>query len=143
MKLRRLLITLPIIFLPLSSCDDLFEKAGDINNYVGHYVLDHATERTYHVYWNNKTLVSEKTLMQSCSFTINEDKSVLFIDYNGKEYKGKIKCLEKYCRFYKTPLESGHKYYLRYDKALYYSYESKHMSVEYDVTYRDILFYRS
>ena len=140
MKIRKFIPVLLTSLFLLTACDDLFEKSGNIAKYAGEYVLDHANERTYHVAWNNKTLISEKILLESCSFTINLDSSVLFIDHDGNEINGKIKCLEKYVRFYKTPLTSSHKYYLRYDHALYYSYESKHASVEYDVTYREILF---
>lgn len=141
MKLNRLFFILPILLFPLVACD-AFEKEGDINDYVGHYVLDGATERTYHVYWGNEKLISESTIMQSCSFTIYENKKVLFVDHDGKEYNGTVKVLEKYCRFYKTPLDSTYKFNLRYDKALYYSWESTHVTVEYDVTYRSIIFVR-
>lgn len=119
---------------------DLFEEKGDINDYVGVYYLETANERTYHVYWGSEKITGERTLIHdSFHLTINEDKTVIITDKDGKETKGRIKCLKDYCRFYSTPLESSYKFYRRYDNCLYYSYESKHMSVEYDVTYRSII----
>ena len=141
MKTFRFAFLSPFFLFLITSCD-LFEKSGNIEDYVGSYVLDHANEKTYHVAWNNKTLTKEQNILEKCSFTINSDCSITFIDKDGKETIGKVKVLEKYCRFKDTPLDSDYKYYLRYDNALYYSYESSHASVEYDVTYREILFVR-
>ena len=140
LKVLAVLILSPIL---LTGCGDIFEKKGNIEDYAGEYVLETANERTYHVYWNSKTLTNEKSLMETgAKITITEDKKVVYVDKEGNESKGKIKCLEKYCRFYSTPLSSSYKFYLRYDGALYYSYESTHMSVEYDVTYRSIILTR-
>ena len=126
--------------LPLCGCNDLFETAVDGSFYAGHYQLDHATEKKYHIAWNMKTLISESEIMKSCSFVINADKSVEFTDHEGKVTKGRVKCFEKYVRFIGTPLDRSHEYHVGYDKSLTYSYESKHMSAEYDVTYRSIMF---
>lgn len=122
-----------------TSCD-AFEKAGDIKDYVGTYSLVNASEKTYHVYWGNKTLTKEVVLFTGVTLIIYENKTVTYINKDGIKSYGKIKCLEKYCRFYNTGLDSSYKFYKRYDNALYYSYESPHMSVEYDVTYRSIVF---
>ena len=140
MKLNRLLI-LPLVSFSLMGCD-LFEKKGDINDYVGEYILYTANERTYHIYWSQKTLTNEKELdIKVKSLTINEDKTVNYVTKDGESGKGKIKCLEKYCRFYNIPsINSNHKFNLRYDHTLYYSHESSHMGVEYDVTYVNIEF---
>ena len=140
MKLKRFALFLLLATLPLSGCNDLFEKEIDGSVYEGSYVLEGATEKTYHIAWNVKTLLSEKEIMKSCSFVINEDKTVIFTDHDGNVTKGRVKCFEKYVRFINTPLERSHEYHVRYDKALYYSYESKHLSAEYDVTYRSITF---
>ena len=121
---------------------DAFEKAGNIKDYAGSYVLETAHEKTYHVYWGSEKLVSERTLFSGVKLIIYENKSVTYIDNQGKRTYGRIKCLEKYCRFYNTPLESSYKFYLRNGNSLNYSYESPHMSVEYDVTYRTIVFNR-
>ena len=140
MRKPRLLILLSALALPLCGCNDLFEKEIDPSVYAGSYVLEHATEKTYHVAWNNKTLKSESNIMQSCSFVIKDDGKVIFTDHDGKVTNGRAKCFEKYVRFISTPLERSHEYHVQRDKSLYYSYESKHMSVEYDVTYRSIKF---
>lgn len=126
--------------LPLCGCNDLFEKKVDASVYEGSYVMESATEKTYHVAWNNKTLISESSIMEYCSFIIKSDSTVEFTDHEGKVTNGKVKCFEKYVRFIGTPLKRSYEFHVRYDKALYYSYESKHASVEYDVTYRSILF---
>ena len=145
MKKNILLISCALLsILPLTSCScDLFEKAGDIKDYVGTYTLVTAHEKTYHVYWNQKTLKSEKDLSDPPKqLTIHENKTVTYIDNEGNEKKGTVKCLEKYCRFYFLPVSSSYKFNLRNNKDLYYSYESFHMSVEYDVTYRTISYTR-
>lgn len=131
-----LLLIISLVMIP--SCS--FDKKGNIADYVGEYALDAATEKTYHIAWNNKTLLSEKNLFDyTFHIVINEDNTILFTDSNGNEIKGRIKCYEKYCKFISIPLSRSYKFYLRYDNSLYYSYESKHMSVEYDVTYRSIV----
>ena len=140
MRKSKLLLLLSIMSLPLCGCNDLFEKEIDGSVYAGSYALESATEKTYHVAWNVKTLISEKEIMKSCSFVINDDKTVVFTDHDGNVTKGRAKCFEKYVRFINTLLERSHEYHVRYDKALYYSYESKHMSAVYDVTYRSITF---
>ena len=126
------------IIMPLTSCD-LFEKSGNIENYIGSYTLDAANERTYHYYWGSKKLTNEKDISDAPKrIIINNDKTVTFYDRDGNENTGRVKCLEKYCRFYLLPVSSSYKFNLRNNKDLYYSYESFHMSVEYDVTYRTI-----
>lgn len=140
MKKNRLLLLLSVISLPLCGCNDIFEKSVDGSEYAGSYVLNAATEKTYHVAWNVKTLKSEKELMQSCSFVIKADKTVEFTDHDGKVTKGRVKCFEKYVRFIGTPLTRSYEFHKQYDKSLSYSWESKHASAEYDVTYRSIVF---
>ena len=140
MKRTKLFLLLSVLSLPLCGCNDLFEKAVDGSVYAGSYVLNGATEKTYHVAWNVKTLTSEKEIMQSCSFIIKADKTVEFTDHDGKVTKGTVKCFEKYVRFVGTPLNRSHEYHVLYDKSLTYSWESKHASAEYDVTYRSISF---
>ena len=140
MKKSKLIVLLSLIACPLSGCNDLFEKQVDGSFYAGEYVLNSATEKTYHVAWNVKTLKSEKEIMQSCSFVINADKTVVFTDHDGKVTKGRVKCFEKYVRFISTPLTRSHEYHVLSDKSLNYSWESKHASAEYDVTYRSISF---
>ena len=138
MKTLKLLLLLSTPLL-LSSCD-LFEKAGDINDYVGNYVVETANEKTYHIYWSQKDLISEKDIDPKCGtrIVITADKKVQYTTPDGTTKTGKVKCLEKYVRFLNTPIESSYKFYKRYNNNLEYSYESKHMSVEYDVTYRSI-----
>lgn len=140
MKRIKLFLLLSVLSLPLCGCNDLFEKVVDGSVYAGSYVLNGATEKTYHVAWNVKTLTSEKEIMQSCSFVIKADKTVEFTDHDGKVTNGTVKCFEKYVRFVGTPLNRSHEYHVLYDKSLTYSWESKHGSAEYDVTYRSISF---
>ena len=146
MKKNLLFISCILIsILPLTSCScDLFEKAGNIEDYAGTYVLQSATEKTYHVYWNQKTLKSEIELSDPPKqLTIHENKKVTYIDKEGNEKSGTVKVLEKYCRFYSLPVSSSYKFNLRNDKSLQYSYESFHMAAEYDVTYRTITYTRA
>lgn len=65
-----------------------------------------------------------------------------FYDRDDNENTGRVKCLEKYCRFYSLPISSNYKFNLRYDGTLYHSHESSHFGVEYDVTYRSIIYVR-
>ena len=67
------------IILPLTSCD-LFEKSGNIENYIGSYTLDAANERTYHYYWGSKKLINEKDISDAPKrIIINNDKTVTFL----------------------------------------------------------------
>ena len=144
MKKIFIIYVLFLLMFFLSACDDLVSSAGDINDYVGTYSLDGASESTYHVSWGNEKLISQKNLFnKSFSLVISDDYKVKVIYSDGSEEEGKIKCFEKYCRFYNTPLKSSYQFYKRYDGSLYYSYESKHMSVEYDVTYIGIVFVKN
>ena len=140
MRRAKLFLLLSVMSLPLCGCNDLFATKVDASEYAGEYKLDGASERTYHVAWNNEALLSDVTIMEPCSFVINKDGSVDFTEHDGKVTKGRVKCFEKYVRFIGTPLNRSYEFNKRYDKALYYSYESKHMSAEYDVTYRSITF---
>ena len=144
MKNAKLLIPcIALLVVPLTSCD-LFEKAGDIHDYVATYTLEAAYERTYHVYWGSEKLTSEKELSGiPKKIVILETKKVTYWDDEGNEKTGKVKCMEKYCRFYSLPFSSSYKFDKRYDNSLSYSYESTHMSVEYDVTHRHILYRRA
>ena len=141
MKKIFIILTLFLLVLLLSSCADLFSEKGDILDYVGTYSLDGASERTYHVSWGNETLTSDTNLFdKSFSLIISDDYKVKVVYSDGVEEEGKIKCFKEYCRFYNTPLKSSYEFYKRYDGSLYYSYESKHVTVEYDVTYIGIIF---
>ena len=125
--------------LLLASCDGF--ESGDVSSYTGNYLLETANEKTYHVAWGNKSLTSERNLsIDIKSMTINEDKSVEYIKNDGTSHKGTIKVYEDYCKFSSTPIDSSYKFSLRYDHALYYSYESSHFGVEYDVTYINVTF---
>ena len=141
MKIKKLLLLSTMAFAPITMCGcDLFEGKGDIEKYQGMYVLETANKRTYHVSWGNEKLTGESTIMSKCGFIIKSDKSVEFTDASGNVTTGRVKVLEKYCRFYGTPLDSSHKYYIRSSSKLAYSHETFHMSVEYDVTYTSIIF---
>lgn len=139
MKKLSILLFSILITLSLSSCD-LFENKGDINDYVGTYKLESAHETVKHVYWGSEKEISSRNIMETGAIiVIKDDKTVIYTESDGTEHKGRIKCLENYCRFFGTPLDSSYKFYMKYDGSLYYSYESLHMSVEYDVTYRSII----
>ena len=132
---------LPLLFLLfiLGACD-AFEKTGDINDYVGDYVIEISREKTYHVYWNQKTLTNEKSIdpPSGTSIVITSDKKVQYTTKDGAITNGRVKCLEKYVRFIGMPINSTYKFYNRNGQYLEYSHESTHLSVEYDVTYRQI-----
>ena len=135
-----LLFSIPLLF---TACD-AFEKAGDINDYVGNYVVDTAHERTYHIYWSQKTFINEKNINPpiGTKIIISADKKVQYITKDGETKTGKVKCLEKYIRLTNIPIDSTYKFYKRNGNKLEYSHESTHFGVEYDVTYRTIGLYK-
>ena len=114
-SLSKLLLTifLPFMAISLSACDDLFENEGNINDYVGYYVTEGCRERTVrYVLGSGSEVLSEKTIEpgSGCKVIVKNDKTVVFTDKEEKEYNGTIKCMEKYCRFYNTPLSSSYKF---------------------------------
>lgn len=135
LKLIIIAIT-PIVF---SSCS-AFGKSGDINNFVGEYSVIISRERTYHVYWNEKKLKRENEIdpRVGASIYIMENKQFDYIDLDGNLYRGKVRCFENYVCFAGTPIDSSYKFYLKNNEYLEYSYESFHVTLEYDVTYRVI-----
>ena len=126
-------------FLFLTACDGF--ESGDVSKYVGTYELETANEKTYHISWNQKTLTNERNLnIDIKTLIINEDKTVSYTSKDGETKTGHIKVYEDYCRFVDTPIDSSYKFNIRYDGSIYYSYESSHFGVEYDVTYVNITF---
>lgn len=139
MRIKHLLAL--ALLCPIFTSCDAFENKGDIADYVGNYVITACHEKTYHVSWGSKKLISEKEIQPGTGvqIIIKEDYSVAYTAKDGSKTTGKVKCLENYCRFTNTPIDSSYKFQrYKYDKNLHYSWESTHMSAEYDVTYRTI-----
>ena len=138
--MKKSFFIIPLLSLLVFTSCDMFDN-GDVTPYVGEYVLETANEKTYHIYWSQKELKYESNLnLDIKRLTIKEDKTVEYTTKDGEVKTGKIRVYDDYCKFSGTPIDSDYKFIIRYDGAIYYSYESSHFGVEYDVTYRHILF---
>ena len=138
--MKKSFFIIPLLSLLVFTSCDMFDN-GDVSPYVGEYVLETANEKTYHIYWSQKELKNESNLnLDIKRLTIREDKTVEYTTRDGEKKTGKIRVYDDYCKFSDTPIDSDYKFNIRYDGAIYYSYESSHFGVDYDVTYRHILF---
>ena len=138
--MKKSFFIVPLLSLLVFTSCDMFDN-GDVSPYVGEYVLETANEKTYHIYWSQKELKNESNLnLDIKRLTIKEDKTVEYTTRDGEKKTGKIRVYDDYCKFSDTPIDSDYKFNIRYDGAIYYSYESSHFGVDYDVTYRHILF---